>query len=292
MNQDRQSIDIVEEVEVVAGSVVSEADRSHASKTDIGTLIINADDWGRNVDTTDHALACVMNRAVSSVSAMVFMEDSERAAHLTRLHSVDAGLHLNFTTPFSAPQCPLKLMEHQQRCTHFLRSHRLAPVIYHPGLAASFRYLVEAQADEFVRLYGYAPKRVDGHHHMHLCANILLRKLLPAGIIVRRNFSFLPGEKGFINRAFRRWQDRALTRRYRMADCLFPLAPLNPTSRLERIFALASRYNIEIETHPVNPDEFDFLMDGGLMRCIGQTTVARSYLLRADGVASQVEGYS
>ena len=35
------------------------------------------------------------------VSAMVFMEDSERAASIARADAIDAGLHLNFTTAFS-----------------------------------------------------------------------------------------------------------------------------------------------------------------------------------------------
>jgi hypothetical protein len=30
---------------------------------------------------------------------------------------------------------------------------------------------------------------------MHLCANVLWQGLLPAGTLVRRNFSFHPGEK-------------------------------------------------------------------------------------------------
>jgi len=45
-----------------------------------GLLIINADDWGRDPENTGKILDCVLLGAVSSVSAMVFMEDSERAA--------------------------------------------------------------------------------------------------------------------------------------------------------------------------------------------------------------------
>lgn len=67
-----------------------------------GVVAINADDWGRDANTTDRILECVQGCVVSSVSAMVFMEDSERAAHAAREHHVDAGLHLNFTTPFTA----------------------------------------------------------------------------------------------------------------------------------------------------------------------------------------------
>ena len=40
-----------------------------------GLLILNADDWGRDRLTTDRILDCCLLEAVSSVSAMVFMED-------------------------------------------------------------------------------------------------------------------------------------------------------------------------------------------------------------------------
>ena len=56
-----------------------------------GRLVINADDWGRTRDTTDRTLECHERGSVSSVSAMVFMEDSERAAALARERDMDAG---------------------------------------------------------------------------------------------------------------------------------------------------------------------------------------------------------
>lgn len=244
------------------------------------SVIVNADDWGRDVATTDRSLDCVIRGVVSSASAMVFMEDSERAAHLARQHSVDAGLHLNFTMPFSARQCPLRLKEQQERISRFLRSNRFSPVIYHPGLAASFEYVVKAQQEEYEQLYGAPARRMDGHHHMHLCANIVYQNLLPRGTIVRRNFSLWPGEKIWFNRLYRRWQDRWLSRRYRLADFFFDLYPLDPRSRLERIFQLGTRFNVEVETHPINNEEYRFLIDGELMRCAGNVEVARGYLLR------------
>jgi predicted glycoside hydrolase/deacetylase ChbG (UPF0249 family) len=47
-------------------------------------LIINADDWGRSVAETDAALRCYREGRITSVNAMVFMQDSERAARLTK----------------------------------------------------------------------------------------------------------------------------------------------------------------------------------------------------------------
>lgn len=245
------------------------------------SVIINADDWGRDAYTTDRILECILHRVVSSGSAMVFMEDSERAAQLALSHQVDVGLHLNFTTPFSAQSIPSGLAEHQQRCMRFLRSHRLAPILYHPGLASSFRFVVQAQLHQFERLYGHQPNRIDGHHHMHLCANVLRARLIPEAIVVRRNFSFLNKEKSALNRAYRRWQDRQLAQRFSVTDFFFALPPLTPRSRLERIFDLAGKSKVEVETHPVNPEEFDFLMGEGLRQCIGQTKIARGYLLQA-----------
>src|SRR5215470_13086418 len=104
----------------------------------IGSLIVNADDWGRDRVTTDRTLDCVRCGAVSSVSAMVFMKDSERAAAIVREHGIDAGLHLNFTTPFSAPGIPARLAGHQERLSQYLRRHRLSQVVFHPGLIRSF----------------------------------------------------------------------------------------------------------------------------------------------------------
>jgi predicted glycoside hydrolase/deacetylase ChbG (UPF0249 family)/glycosyltransferase involved in cell wall biosynthesis len=242
------------------------------------SVIINADDWGRNLTTTNNTLDCVRAGAVSSVSAMVFMEDSERAALLAREHAIDAGLHLNFTLAFSSANCPIHLREHQARVGRFLRSHRFAPIFYHPGLARSFRLLADAQIDEFQRLYGEAPRRIDGHHHMHLSANVLLGKLLPADTMVRRNFTFRSGEKSLFNRTYRRWQDRLVTRRHRSTEMFFALPPLVP-DHLARIFDFGARFSVEIETHPAVREEYDFLLSGKLEQYTNKVAVARSYSL-------------
>ncbi len=146
-----------------------------------GALIVNADDWGRDVENTDRTLECIVRGTVSSVSAMVFMKDSERAAEIAREHGIDAGLHLNLTTEFSASSTPMVLIEDQGRISRYLGKRRFSQVVFHPGLASSFQYVVAAQRDEFCRLYGTEPKRLDGHHHMHLCANVLLQKVVAVG---------------------------------------------------------------------------------------------------------------
>ena len=280
MNCDQQVTPITNDGSAGAIFAPGRSPVSDAMEPAGAAVIVNADDWGRDNATTDRCLDCFLLGAVSSVSAMVFMEDSERAADLARHHGVDAGIHLNFTLPFSAAHCPARLKQHQERLSRLLSSHRFAPVLYHPFAAASFEYVVKAQLEEYERLYGAAARRVDGHHHMHLCTNVLMQELLPGGIIVRRNLSFARGEKGFFNRFYRHQQDRRLARRHRIADFFFDLQPLEPRRRLEEIFNLSERFDIEVETHPIHDEEYRFLADGELMRGAGEGAVARGYVLR------------
>jgi YdjC-like protein len=239
-----------------------------------GLLILNADDWGRDRNTTDKTLDCMLRGALSSVSAMVFMEDSERAAALGRDRGIDAGLHLNFTTPFSAANCPARLVECQHKVAAYLLRTPLARGIFHPLLTRSFEYLVTAQREEFCRLYGAEPKRFDGHHHMHLSANVLLGGLLPAGTLVRQHFSYESGEKVLRNSVFRQVTRVVLARRHRVVDFLFSLPPLEPPDRLRRIFSLARQFAVEVETHPFNPKEHLFLTAGDIFRYAGTCPIA------------------
>src|SRR5205085_5055511 len=137
-------------------------------------LIINADDWGRSVAETDAALRCYQSARITSVSAMVFMKDSERAAELAKDHNIDTGLHLNFTEPFSGESNSERLIESHRGIMQFLRSNKYAQLFYNPFLRKAFVYSCRAQLEEFVRLFGSLPSHIDGHHHMHLCGNILL----------------------------------------------------------------------------------------------------------------------
>src|SRR6266567_1309174 len=242
-----------------------------------GLLILNADDWGRDHQTTQRIFECRNCGTISSVSAMMFLEDSERAAELAKESGIDAGLHLNFTLPFSKAACPSQLRERQQKLVSFLSLHSLARIVFHPGLVSSFDYVVKAQLEEFCRLYGAPPERIDGHHHTHLCANVLFGELLPAGTIVRRNFSFQSGEKSFVNRLYRKALDHRLAKRHRIVDYLFSLLPLEPRGRLERMRSLARHLVVEVETHPVNPDEYVFLTGEAALQWAGDVPIARSF---------------
>jgi predicted glycoside hydrolase/deacetylase ChbG (UPF0249 family) len=246
----------------------------------VGCLIVNADDWGLDRPTTDRTRECCAAGAVSSVSAMVFMEDSERAAAVAQEVGIEVGLHINFTAMFSGSAVPAGLAEHQQRVSRHLLRHRLAQVVFHPGLMSAFDYVAKAQLEEFHRLYGTVPDKIDGHHHMHLCANVLLQRLIPSGTLVRRSFSFERGEKSLANHLYRRIVDRTLAQRHQLTDFFFSLPPLEPASRLSRIFSLVNQFTVEMETHPANPDEHRYLVGGELFRQIGDVRVVRPSALR------------
>lgn len=223
-------------------------------------LIINADDWGRSVAETDAAVRCFKNGRITSVSAMVFMEDSGRAAELAGENRLDVGLHLNFDERFTGDSYSGTLAKYQSRLVRFLKWTKYSQLLYNPFLRKAFSYSYQAQAEEFVRLFGKPPSHIDGHHHMHLCANLLCSKLIPAGMKMRRNFSFWPGEKSLLNRAYRGLVDRWLARRYRLADYFFDLTQCIEEKKLDRVAALARSSNVELMTHPIVHAEEEHLM--------------------------------
>ena len=254
-----------------------------------GLLIVNADDWGRDRETTERTLQCLQRGSVSSVSAMVFMEDSERAAAIAQERGIDGGLHLNLTTPFSALACAPRLLQRQQVLSRFLLRHPFARMVFCPWLVRDFEYVVAAQFDEFRRLYGIEPTRIDGHHHVHLCANLLFGKLLPADTLVRRNFSFQAGEKSFYNRLYRKAVDGILAQRHRLVDFLFALPPLEAPGRLQRIFSLARQFVVEVETHPINPKEYRFLAGGEVFRQARECCIAPRFMVSKSRYAEVAE---
>jgi len=108
---------------------------------------------------------------------------------------------------------------------------------------------------------------------------VLLGGLLPPGTLVRRNFSFQPGERGFCNRLYRQAVDRMLSQRHRLVDFFFSLPPLEHPGRLPRIFSLARQFVVEVETHPVHPDEYRLLAEGELFRQAGGVRIAPRFFV-------------
>ena len=221
-------------------------------------LIINADDWGRSKAETDSALSCHALGTITSVSAMVFMSDSERAARIASDTGIDTGLHVNFTEAFTG-QVPIRVIEFQSRIAKYLKSNKYSQVFYNPFLRNAFRYVYKSQVDEFARVYGHSPSHIDGHQHMHLCSNMLIDRIIPRGQRVRGTFSFSQGERGWLNLTYRKLVQGWLRKQYCTTDFFFALSEGLHENRLDRIIELSKSANVELMAHPANADEYAHL---------------------------------
>lgn len=244
-------------------------------------LLINADDYGLNRVATENSMACFRKGRIASVSAMVFMRESPRAAELALEFGLDAGLHLNFTLKFDGRIKSRKLIECQQRIASFLKANKYSFLLYNPLLKNDFNYIFAAQYEEYVRLYKKDPTHIDGHHHLHLCTNMLVDGLIPKGIKVRRNFTFSWGEKNVLNRLYRRIVDAILVKSYSCTDFFFSLSVLLKKKRLRSAVDLARSQTVEVMTHPEINQEFDYLMSDEYYDIISHVIIGNYYLLEA-----------
>ena len=223
-------------------------------------LIITADDYGKNSRATDEISRCFEKRRITSASAMVFMEDSKRAASLAGETGLEVGLHLNFTLPFNQDGVGRDLNAHQNRLVSYLAKRKLAQAFFNTILSGSFHAVCKAQQDEFVRLYGREPDFYNGHHHMHLCSNVLGGHFIPRSAKVRGTFTFDRGEKNPFNLLYRRMLKRYVLGRFVSTDSFFSVAPVQNQDRVRQIIDLAVRENVELEVHPENSEETEFLL--------------------------------
>ena len=224
-------------------------------------LIINADDFGVSHPATERIIKCYLQGSITSTSAMLFMVDSQRAAELWKDNRIDVGLHLNFTQTLTQRLKNDLFQDYHNLIATFLCSGKYNFMIYNPNLKKAFKYVFQKQLEEFERLYGMSPSYINGHHHMHLCTNMLIDKIIPRGLKVRRNFSFSKGEKNLLNRLYRACVDKWLNRQYQTTDYFFSLPYLLKNNRLGSAFLLSESSIVELETHPEINDEFKWLLD-------------------------------
>jgi len=223
-------------------------------------LIVNADDLGKNPETTDNIITCFQRGRITSASAMVFMSDSERAAGAAAAAGLETGLHLNLDLPFDGPGVTTPLRDRHRRVFEYLRGGKWTQLIYNPLLKNAFRYVFQAQYDEYVRLFGQEPTKIDGHDHMHLCMNMVADRIIPRGKRVRRNLTFTRGQRNFVNRLYRRLVDAWLVRRYICSDAFFAIDPVWNLPRQEKIIRLALSRDVELMVHPGLREEYEYLL--------------------------------
>ena len=223
-------------------------------------LIVNADDLGKTPETTDNIISCFRRGKITSASAMVFMSDSERAAGSAAAAGLESGLHLNLDQPFDGPGVTMLMQDYHGRIVAYLQHSKWTQLIYNPSLRNAFRYVFHAQYDEYRRLFGREPVKIDGHDHMHLCMNMVVDRIIPRGTRVRRNLTFTRGQRNSLNRLYRRLIDAWLVRRYICSDAFFAIDPVWNLPRQEKIVRLALRCDVELMVHPGLREEYEHLL--------------------------------
>jgi predicted glycoside hydrolase/deacetylase ChbG (UPF0249 family) len=231
-------------------------------------LIINADDLGRDAEATKTCLACFSEGRITSASLMVFMKDSACAAGAARSTKLETGLHLNLTQPYDGTRVAERVRESQILIARYFRLGKWAQVIYNPFLKRAVAAVFQSQLDEYRRLFQGEPAHLNGHRHMHLSMNMIVGGVIPNTYAVRRSFTFCPGEKGILNRFYRRVVDTWLRNRYRSTDAFFSIEPVSDMSRLNRIVDLARLSDVELMVHAWRSDQFDLLMSDKFRKLI------------------------
>jgi predicted glycoside hydrolase/deacetylase ChbG (UPF0249 family) len=225
--------------------------------TDRGLLIVNADDWGYDKEATDAIADTFDCGGLTSTTAMVFMADSDRAAEqsLSRPR-LGVGLHLNLVEEFSDPATPTAVRDRQRRFIEHFRLLRVRRWVYDPRIRHEVNQIVADQFRRFYELYGRAPTHLDGHHHCHLAANVLLSPAVPRGMKVRNALSDAHRSNP-LSDVLRAARDRLLTRRFATTDHFLSVRSVWPPfggalSRLE----LARTASVEVMVHPSFADEY------------------------------------
>ena len=222
-------------------------------------LIVNADDLGLRRAITDATMACWDARAISSATAMMHMEDSERAAALAARAALPTGLHLNLTTPFTASAVPADVVaRHERLCRHFAAPrNRWLPA---PWLRADLAAAIGEQLAEYRRLFGGPPTHVDGHEHIQGCPAVFASRALVAPAL-RLTHTFAAGERPLAQRLVRAALNAGIRARFRTVARFWSLRDLHPElggSGLEaRLSGL--RVPAEIMVHAAWPDEYAVL---------------------------------
>jgi len=137
-------------------------------------LFVNADDLGWTNQITDRILNCYRHGLINSASAMAFMQDSERAADLSQQSGLPVGLHLNLTQDLTGQTVTSTLRDYHRSVAAYLNARKVNQILYNPFIHRAFNYVFQAQWDEFCRLYGKEPERLDGSSsyalvHKHAC---------------------------------------------------------------------------------------------------------------------------
>ncbi len=225
-----------------------------------GLLIVNADDWGYDEPTTQAIADCHRAGGLTSTTAMMFMAGTAQAASLAaELPSLGIGLHLNLFEEYSDDSAPAPVRDRQRLLLDRFHRSRLRRWVYDPRIRRQVDRVVADQWERFVELYGRPPTHVDGHHHSHLAANVLLGGSLPRGIAIRNALSDAHRRTPLTDllRAGRR---RLVLSRFRSTDYFFSIETVWPGLEgppPEEKLGLSRHSSVEVMVHPAYPSEYE-----------------------------------
>ena len=228
-----------------------------------GLLIVNADDFGYGVGETDAILAAHAAGAITSATAMVWMQDSTRAGELAVSSTLDLGLHLNLIEPYNDPRVPAEVAAVQRRVIDRLRSGGPGAFVYHPAWAADFSRCIADQLAAFRAVYGREPTHVDGHQHWHLVPNALFSPALRPVGRARRPVNRPRTQSTATKHAARTAQAALVRLRFtttRRCLSIRALAPALGGTGLDEALAAARTGTVEVMVHPGWGDEQAILL--------------------------------
>jgi predicted glycoside hydrolase/deacetylase ChbG (UPF0249 family) len=229
-------------------------------------LIVNADDFGYNKAATDPIAETFKAGLITSTTAMVYMQDSDRAAEIAREISLPVGLHVNFTEPFDDRGVPRGIRErHLATVRKFggpsfvFRSRRW---LYDPRLQEAVDDCVAAQLERFEELYGGPPTHVDGHMHVHVCPNVGLSKRFAPGTKMRNSLGKRPPANGPMSHLITARQ-RILLRHRLSTRCFLNITDMHPdfvAGGPAALLGMAKETSVEVMAHPGFAHELTILV--------------------------------
>lgn len=226
-------------------------------------LIVNADDFGWNPQATDLTLEAFAAGRITSTTALVYMEDSDRAAPLGREAGLPVGLHVNLTDPYTAASVPEDVRRRQlELCREFAGAKlRLRSWTYDPRLRSAVATVIGDQLHRFEEIYGSTPTHADGHNHVHSCPDVALSPALRGVTKMRDGLRTAPSARTAMAKA--RAARRTLTYRGKLRTrYFFDIAELFREMTEEEIAArvgLAGETSVEIMAHPAFAHEWEAL---------------------------------
>lgn len=224
-----------------------------------GLLIVNADDWGYDEPTTRAIADCHQAGGLTSTTAMMFMAGSEKAASVAAENPrLGIGLHLNLFEEYTGEAVPVAILDRQRRLLERFHLSRLHRWFYDPRIRHQVDRVVADQWERFTQLYGRSPTHVDGHHHSHMAANVLLSPSIPRGTAIRNALSDTH-RRNPLSGALRAGRSRLVLSRYRTTAYFFSIETAWPRlsgSPSSEVLDLSRRTSVEVMVHPAFPNEY------------------------------------